>query len=317
MIDNFPIDAEYLVAFGVFLGVLLIFDGLRRFAGRARSTEALAERRAKAATVRSAAAEQLAALAAKPRKPGPAERMALMFDGAGIKMKPAALVAIVLGAGLMAFSGLVLFLPPLMAAPLAAALTVLLPIVIIDRMRAARLEKLTAELPDALELMARALKVGHPLNTSMDAVAKEMAPPISSEFARMVDQVTYGDEVVSAFQDLARRNKSEDLDYLAAAVAIQHGTGGNLARILEILSKSVRDRIGMRRKIHAVSAEGRISALILSLLPFAIIGMTHVMTPTYYGDVLDHPRFVPLASIALVLTVANGLILRKLVTFRF
>ena len=317
MIDALPIDPSYLVVIGTFLGVLLIFDGLRRFAGRAQSTEARAERRAMAGAIRQGMGDQLAALAVKPRKPGSAERLSLMFDGAGIKMKPAAFVAIVLGAGLAAFSAILFVLPVALAVPLALALTVFLPIVIVDRIREARLAKLTAELPDALELMARALKVGHPLNTSMEAVAKEMGAPIATEFARMVDQVTYGDEVVSAFRDLARRNRSEDLDYLAAAVAIQHGTGGNLARILEILAKSVRDRIGMRRKIHAVSAEGRISAFILSVLPFAIVGLTHVMTPTYYRDVLDHPRFLPLAAIALVLTVTNALILRKLVTFRF
>lgn len=317
MIDRLPIGAENLVTLGVFLGVLLVFEGLRRFLGRARSTEALAERRAKAGSVRKAAVEQLTAPATKPRKPGMAERLTLAFDGAGIKMKPAALVAIVLGAGMVAFSGLVLVLPVLMAAPLAAALTVLVPIVIVDRMRAARLAKLTADLPDALELMARALKVGHPLNSSMSAVSKEMSAPISTEFARMVDQVTFGDDIVSAFQDFARRNKSEDLDYLAAAVAIQHGTGGNLARILETLSKTVRDRMTMRRKIHALSAEGRISGLILSVLPFAIIGMTHAVAPSYYGDVMENPRFLPMAGFALFLILANALILRKLVTFRF
>lgn len=313
--ENLPIPPEILVAVGVFVGVLLIFDGVRRIIGRARSTEAMAERRVKAAA--GPATSVLPALISATPRIGRMERFVLALDGAGIKMKPTALLAIIAGAGVLAFSVAALFLSLPLAIGLTVVLTLLIPYAVIDRMRQMRITKLTEQLPDALDLMGRALQVGHPLNTSMQAVAKEMAAPIAVEFGRMVDEVTYGEEVMTAFRDLARRNKSEDLEYLAVAVAIQHGTGGDLAKILHILSKTIRDRATMRRKIHAISAEGRISAMILSLLPFAIVGMTHVMSPTYYGDVAGHPNFLPMAAVVVVLVLVNMLIMRKLVTFRF
>lgn len=313
--ENLPIPPEILVAVGVFVGVLLIFDGVRRIIGRARSTEAMAERRVKAAA--GPAASVLPSLISATPRIGRMERFVLALDGAGIKMKPAALLAIIAGAGVLAFSVAALFLSLPLAIGLTVVLTLLIPYAVIDRMRQMRITKLTEQLPDALDLMGRALQVGHPLNTSMQAVAREMAAPIAVEFGRMVDEVTYGEEVMTAFRDLARRNKSEDLEYLAVAVAIQHGTGGDLAKILHILSKTIRDRATMRRKIHAISAEGRISAMILSLLPFAIVGMTHTMSPTYYGDVAGHPNFLPMALVVVVLVLINMLIMRKLVTFRF
>lgn len=317
MIENLPVPPEIIVGVGVFVGVLLVFDGLRRILGRARSTEAMAERRVKAAAAAPQMAPDTPALVvAPPQRVGRMERFELLLDGAGIKMKPVALLALIAGAGVAGFSIAALFLPLPIALALSAALTLLIPYAVIDRLRASRIAKLTEQLPDALDLMGRALQVGHPLNTSMQAVAKEMPLPIALEFARMVDQVTYGEDVVTAFQDLARRNKSEDLNYLAVAVGIQHGTGGDLAKILNILSKTIRDRATMRRKIRALSSEGRISAQILSAMPFAIVGFTSLMSPSYYGDVAGHPTFTTLSLIVVGLTVANLLIMRKLVTFR-
>ena len=313
--ENLPIPPEIIVAVGVFVGVFLIFDGVRRILGRARSTEAMAERRVKAAA--GPAATALPSLVSATPRLGRMERFVLALDGAGIKMKPGALIALILGAGLVGFSIAALFLSLPLAIGLTVVLTLLIPYAVIDRMREMRITKLTDQLPDALDLMGRALQVGHPLNTSMQAVAREMPAPIAVEFGRMVDAVTYGEDVTTAFHDLARRNKSEDLNYLSVAVAIQHGTGGDLAKILHILSKTIRDRATMRRKIHAISSEGRISAMILSILPFGIVGMTHFMSPTYYGDVAGHPLFVPIAIAVVALVLTNILIMRKLVTFRF
>jgi tight adherence protein B len=134
------------------------------------------------------------------------------------------------------------------------------------------MEKLVAQLPDALDLMARGLKVGHPLNVTVASVATEMSDPIGSEFGLLVDQVSFGTEIADAFADLADRTDLEDTRSLAVSVGIQHGTGGNLARVLNVLAKVIRDRATMRRKITAISAEGRLSAFILSVLPFGIFG---------------------------------------------
>jgi tight adherence protein B len=147
-------------------------------------------------------------------------------------------------------------------------------------------------------------------------VAETMPDPIGTEFGIMVDQISYGDELVVAFRKLADRNPSEDFNYLAVSIAIQHGTGGNLGRILGVLAGVMRGRIMMRRKIKSMSAEGRISAWILSSLPFLMVGLNSIITPEYYGDVVNDPLFMPLALATLGLILLNGFVLFRLVNFR-
>ncbi|MBT8418024.1 MAG: type II secretion system F family protein, partial [Silicimonas sp.] len=191
------------------------------------------------------------------------------------------------------------------------------PIVAVRLQRTQRINHLVRQLPDALDMMARGLKVGHPLNASLASVANEMHDPIATEFGIIVDQVAYGDDLTDAFNEFADRVSQEDIHYLATAIAIQHGTGGDLARILSVLSKVIRDRLTMRRKIKAVSAEGRLSASILSVVPVIIFVGLNTMSPAYYGDIADEPAAKPLVFIVVALVLLNALILRKLVTFRF
>jgi tight adherence protein B len=163
--------------------------------------------------------------------------------------------------------------------------------------------------------MARGLRVGHPLNTSIGTVAQEMPDPISSEFGIIFDQVNYGEDLPDAFQDFADRVDIEDVYYLSASIGIQHGTGSDLARVVELLAKVIRSRIMMRRKVKAISAEGRASAAFLSSLPILMFVFTSISAPGYYSGVYDDPLFMPMATAIVVLTIANALILRKLVNF--
>lgn len=193
----------------------------------------------------------------------------------------------------------------------------LVPIMAVRIQRTQRVNDLVKQMPDALDMMARGLKVGHPLNTSLQTVANEMPDPIGTEFGIVVDQVSFGDDLTDAFNEFADRIDQEDLHYLATAIGIQHGTGGDLAGILSTLSKVIRDRMTMRRKIKAVSAEGRLSAAILSVVPVIIFLGLNIMSPAYYGDIADEPAAKPLVFIVVTLVVLNAVILRKLVTFRF
>jgi tight adherence protein B len=217
---------------------------------------------------------------------------------------------------LVIFTGLLItpLLVPVSAA-VALALGVLLPIAVLQVRIDRKTKALIAQLPDALELMARGLKVGHPLNTSIASVAQEMPDPIGSEFGVIFDQINYGDDLPEAFQDFAERMDIEDLHYLSASIGIQHGTGSDLAHVVELLASVVRSRIMLRKKVSAISAEGRISAIILSSLPVVMFGVTSVLSPNYYAGVYDDPAFVPMATLIVVMTVANALILRKLVNF--
>ena len=143
-----------------------------------------------------------------------------------------------------------------------------------------------------------------------------MADPIATEFGIVFDQVNYGEDLPDAFQEFAERVDLEDVNYLSASIGIQHGTGGDLANVIEVLSRVIRDRIAMRRKIRAISSEGRMSSWFLSALPFIIFGMTSVMSPDYYAGVADDPLFQPMAISIVFLTVMNVLVLKKLVEFR-
>ena len=183
---------------------------------------------------------------------------------------------------------------PVIAALAAFFLCMVLPILAVRLQRTQRINDLVRQLPDALDMMARGLKVGHPLQTSLSSVANEMPDPIGTEFGLVVDQVAFGDDLVDAFNEFADRLNQEDVHYLATAIAIQHGTGGDLARVLTTLSKVIRERLTMRRKVKAVSAEGRLSAAILSVVPVIIFVGLNVMSPSYYGDIADEPLAKPL-----------------------
>ena len=186
----------------------------------------------------------------------------------------------------------------------------------INHMRARRMAAFSQQLPEALEMMRRGLTVGHPLNVTIATVAREMPDPLGTEFRLLADQIAYGDTLVAAVQDMADRIAHEDLHYLSAAIAIQHGAGGNLAAVLGTLARVIRLRFSLRRRVKAISSEGRISAFILTALPFVMGGGTLIMNPDYYRGVADDPKALPLAVAVIVLVTLNGLAMRKLVTFR-
>jgi tight adherence protein B len=143
-----------------------------------------------------------------------------------------------------------------------------------------------------------------------------MPDPVASEFGVIFDQVSFGDDLPDAFREFAERVDLEDVHYLSSSISIQHGTGGDLARMITTLAKVLRSRIAMRRKIKAMSAEGRMTAWFLSLLPLVIYFMTSLTNPEYYAGVADDPMFLPMIAIIVVMTVVNALVLRKLVNFR-
>jgi tight adherence protein B len=312
------IDPGWLLFAGVFLGVLLLAEGLRELLSR-RETDAEARaRRMRGAAPAEAAPAPLSVLAPRKASRVPAGRdLAALLGAGGLPPRPGLIGGLALaGAGLVALA-LQPFLG-LLAALLAALLLCLVaPFMILVSIRQSRLARIAAQLPDALDLMARGLKAGHPLNTSITIVADTMPDPIGAEFRLLVDQVSYGDDVVTAVRKLAQRNPTEDFQYFAASVGIQHGSGGNLGRVLTVLAQVMRGRAMMRRKIHAMSAEGRISAFILSGLPFVMFGLNMVITPEYYGGVINDPLFPPMAAAAVGLVALNALVLFRLVRFRF
>ena len=203
------------------------------------------------------------------------------------------------------------------AAALSMLLGVFTPIIVLQVRRSRRRTELSKQLPDAIDLMVQSLRAGHPINPAFQIIAREMSDPISSELGIVADAISYGDDLTTAIDEMATRIGLEDFNYLAVAITIQHSTGGNLATVLESLAAVIRDRFAMERKIRALSAEGKITAMVVSLVPLAIAAFLHLTTPSYYADVADDPLFYPLLGIGFFLTGANALALRRQVKFQF
>ena len=170
-----------------------------------------------------------------------------------------------------------------------AALMPIVPIFVLRRKRAGRLKAFGNQLPEALDLITRGLKAGHPVPIAVAMVADEMKDPIGTEFGILSDEVTYGSKMVTALEALYDRVGHEDLGLFVTAISIQSSTGGNLRETLEGLADVIRQRGKLRRKVKAISAEGRMSAYILSAVPAVFVLMLLVFSPDYYGDVIHLP----------------------------
>ncbi len=155
-------------------------------------------------------------------------------------------------------------------------------------LRGRRQKKFGAQFPDAIDIIVRSLRAGHPVPIAINMVAREMPDPIGSEFGIVTDEITYGADLETAMRNLFFRVGTDDLPLFVTAVAIQGSTGGNLGEILENLSAVIRQRFKMRRKIRALAAEGRASALILSSLPIGMFAIINFVTPDFYASVWHH-----------------------------
>jgi tight adherence protein B len=221
------------------------------------------------------------------------------------------IVAVVVFAALMVFRG------SLFEAALGALFSLTaLPYFVLRVLRSRRQKKFAAQFPDALDIIVRSLRAGHPVPIAIAMVGREMPDPIGSEFGIVSDEVTYGADLETAMRNLYSRIGSDDLPLFVTAVAIQGATGGNLGEILENLSGVIRQRFKMRRKIRALAAEGRASAMILSALPIGLFIVIQVIAPEFYGSMWhEHLTKVLLGSAAAWMSIGN-VVMFKMVNFK-
>ncbi len=163
-----------------------------------------------------------------------------------------------------------------------------LPYLVLRMLRGRRLKKFEGQLPDALDIIIRSLRAGHPVPIAITMVSREMSDPIGSEFGIVSDEITYGADLETAMRNLYFRVGQDDLPLFVTAVGIQSSTGGNLGEILHNLSSVIRQRFKMRRKVRALAAEGRASAMILSALPIGMFAIVQVISPDFYGSVWQY-----------------------------
>jgi tight adherence protein B len=191
-----------------------------------------------------------------------------------------AMAAATLAAGLL----LVALAQPALALAAAPMLGAGLPLLALGAMRRRRLARFSAQLPAALDTVVLSLRAGHPVNAAMAMVARKMPAPVGSEFAVVCDEMTYGQDLRESLAALGRRVPVGELHFLVVAIRIQMGTGGNLAEVLATLARMMRERGKLQAKIRALSAEGRLSAVVLAVVPFLVVAAVTVFNPNYYGN---------------------------------
>ena len=220
-------------------------------------------------------------------------------------------------AGGTVFAGVLKFREEMLEAGIAGLFAALLfPLLTLVFKRRRRHARFAAQFPDAMDIIVRSLRAGHPVPVAVGLVAQELPDPIGTEFGIAADEITYGADVETAMRNLYFRVGQEDLPLFVTAVAIQGSTGGNLSEILSNLSAVIRLRFKMRRKIKALAAEGKFSAIFLSGLPVAVFCLINVMTPDFYGAIIQYGETKWGLGLAGAWMLAGNIVMYKMCNFR-
>jgi tight adherence protein B len=176
--------------------------------------------------------------------------------------------------------------------------------------------KFQEQLPDALDLIARALKAGHAFSGGLKMVADEFADPIGTEFEKTIDEINFGVATDMAMKNLAHRVDCPDLQFFVVSVIIQRETGGNLAQILEKIASLVRERFRLYGKVRSLAAEGKLSAIILLSLPPAMAGYFFLVQPEYIGLLFMDPFGIAMVVGASIMMVIGTYVMKKMIEIR-
>lgn len=179
-----------------------------------------------------------------------------------------------------------------------------------------RIIMIEQQLPDALDLMARAMTAGHAFPSALQMVGSEMPEPIAAEFRIVFDEINYGIPAQEALINLTARVPSTDLSYFVIAILIQRETGGNLAELLGNISELIRARLKLLGTIRVLSAEGRLSAWILTLLPFALAFVLNIVNPKFLSVLWTDPMGVKMIGIALFMMMVGIFAMWRIIKIR-
>jgi tight adherence protein B len=225
----------------------------------------------------------------------------------------------VLAAVALALSGLLLALSmrqTFLLALLFAALLGAIPYVYLLWRKSQRLAMFERQLPEALELVSRALRAGHAFSVGLKMVGDEAADPIGKEFRRVFDEVSMGVALPQALENMNHRMDSVDLKFFITSVLVQRETGGNLAEIIDSLAGLIRQRFELQLRVKALSAEGRMSAVVLFGLPIVVGIALFKMNPDYMGLLFTDPVGQNLATVGSILMVVGALVMKRMVDIK-
>ncbi|SFR32570.1 type II secretion system protein F (GspF) [Yoonia tamlensis] len=207
-----------------------------------------------------------------------------------------------------------------LGAPVRAAVAVLMGVggvyVWINRKANKRMSMIAEQLPEAVELMVRSLRVGHPFSNSLQIVATEIADPLGTEFGMISDEAAYGRDMGETLKAVAERLDNQDMRFLAVAVSIQQTSGGNLAEILDGLAKVIRARFRLFRRVSAITAEAKWSGNLLSVFPVLALILITLVKPDYFDEVMESAAFIPACFVISAFLVLNVIVMRALVNIK-
>jgi tight adherence protein B len=202
------------------------------------------------------------------------------------------------------------------SATFAFVLGAALPLMVLNIRATRTRKKMQEQFPVALDVFVRGLRAGHPIAAALELLTVEMPDPIGTQFGLVVDEVTYGAELRDALQNMAERWDLDDMRMFVVSLSIQNETGGNLAEILDNLSRVIRERHAMMLKVRALSSEGRMTATMLTILPIFTFVFLFLFNPRFFLDVADDPWFVPGFAFLAGLYVTGFMIIRRMVDLK-
>jgi tight adherence protein B len=256
-----------------------------------------------------------------------AHKLDRMLMQANLPLETPRLLLIILIAPIAIFFGLLLLMSAwwgigisfgrlVISGTFAFVLGAALPLMFVNWRATRTRKKIENQFPVALDVFVRGLRAGHPIAAALDLLTVEMPDPIGPEFGTVVNEVTYGSELRDALQNMAERWDLEDMRMFVVSLSIQSETGGNLAEILENLSKVIRERQAMLLKVRALSSEGRMTAVMLTVLPLFTFTLLFMANPGFFLDVANDPWFIPGFSFLIVLYLIGYFTIRKMVDLK-
>jgi len=225
-------------------------------------------------------------------------------------------VLVALSIGTVGFMGINFLLSNRLLSLLSAALIACLPFLHLHLLKQKRIEKFRSQFPEALDLISRALKAGHSLNSGMKLAADEFDDPLGPEFDETLGEINFGVSIANALKNLTKRIECPELKYFVVAIILQRETGGNLAELIESLADLIREKFKFQGKVRTLSAEGRLSAIVLIAIPFLVAIYLHCTSPDYLSLLFSEPIGRIMLGGAAIMMVIGILVMKKMVTIK-
>ncbi|MCX7838752.1 MAG: type II secretion system F family protein [Anaerolineae bacterium] len=241
------------------------------------------------------------------------KKLAIELGRADLKLTPSEFIAINILAVVFGFLLLlVLGRGSLIVGLVGGILGFYAPRLWIRQLQARRLNAFNNQLGDTLILLSNSLRSGYSLLQSMETVSRELPPPMSTEFARVVREIGLGLTIEEALAHMLQRIQSDDLDLVVTAINIQHEVGGNLAEILDTIAYTIRERVRIKGQIRAMTAQQRFSGYVVSLLPFVLGFAMFVINPNYIGRMFNEPCGIIMLMVGGLMIVAGYMVIRQI-----